>query len=336
MDKKQTLLVKTHAFGDALLCTPAAASLVEGGGKFLVLTGPSAAPVWERLPGIEKVFTAPFPPTSRPGFLKLLLWSVVNRKQFSGVSRAIVFQASPAVRRWVRVLTNADIQSAGGFSLGRWEKTRPMRKGEFAGHSYASVAGVRPTSWIPRFRIKEDEIAWADGIHSEISSFVIAPGGGRNPRDDVPEKRWPAERYAEIAARLDGLGVRVILVGGPADAGIAKEIVQTTECGVMDFTGQITWGETAALLAGCRGFLGADSGPAHLAVAVGAPAVVLFGPTCAKQMYAPETVYSVTAAVPCSPCYSSAVFPGCRLGKAVCMEAVTVTAVWEAVRMALD
>ena len=54
------LAVRTHAFGDALMCTPAVAALAAGN-DVTVLSGPSARPVWSRLPGIERVLTAPVP-----------------------------------------------------------------------------------------------------------------------------------------------------------------------------------------------------------------------------------------------------------------------------------
>ncbi len=88
------LLVKTHAFGDALLCTPSVRELIsERNAEYWVLTGYSAAPVWERFPGIARVFVAPIPPLSAfTGNLALARWSVRNRNTLRNVSESIVFQ----------------------------------------------------------------------------------------------------------------------------------------------------------------------------------------------------------------------------------------------------
>ena len=101
--RSPVLLVKTHAFGDALICTPAVKELV-GSSKsdFWVLTGDSAADVWERFPGINKVFVAPVPPSGTGGYLELVRWSVRNRKLLKNVRETFVFQGSPAIRRWIR------------------------------------------------------------------------------------------------------------------------------------------------------------------------------------------------------------------------------------------
>lgn len=330
------LLVKTHAFGDALLCTPAAGELSRRGGELWVLTGPSAAPVWERYPGVERVFSAPIPFSGITGAAGLLSWSLRNRKELRRVERTIVLQGSPAVRRWVRFLTSAPMRSCGGTSLGRWEQVFPMVEGEFAGSAYAEAAGVDVIDWRPVFPVFQSETDWVRTLGLPSPLFAVAPGGGKNPRDTVPEKRWPPGRFAETARRLAEAGLRIVLLGGSGDRQAAKEMMN--ECGIelLDLTGRTTWGQTAAILRMCTGFLGADSGTAHLATARGVPSVVLFGPSSPDCLYAPGLVQPVASPAECSPCYSNSLFPGCVRGSAVCMESIQVEDVWTALRKVLN
>lgn len=330
------LLVKTHAFGDALLCTPAARELSLEGGRLWVLTGPSAAPVWERFPGIERVFVAPIPFSGPTGAAGLARWSLRNRRELQRVEGTVVLQGSSAVRRWVRFLTSAPMRSCGGTSLGRWEKVFPMVEGEFAGSAYAAAAGVDVFDRRPVFPVleREEDRVRALGLPSPL--FAVAPGGGNNPRDTVLEKRWPPDRFAETARKLAGAGLNVVLLGGAGDRRAAEEMIN--ECGaeLLDLTGRTTWGQTAAVLDRCAGFLGADSGTAHLATARGVPSVVLFGPSSPSCLYAPGLVHPVKSPVDCSPCYSNSLFPGCRHGKAVCMGSVRVEDVWAVLRKVLN
>jgi ADP-heptose:LPS heptosyltransferase len=91
-------------------------------------------------------------------------------------------------------------------------------------------------------------------------------------------KRWPTEKYRELIAALrEEAGDRVIVVEGPDEAGVADEIVGATGAArVIKLAGPL--GEAAALLERAELYVGTDSGLAHLAAAVGTPAVTIFAP----------------------------------------------------------
>ncbi|MBN2586184.1 MAG: glycosyltransferase family 9 protein [Candidatus Fermentibacteraceae bacterium] len=330
------LLVKTHAFGDALMCTPAVRELVRDGRTIWALTGPSASPVWERVQGISRVFVAPVPPSGAADGMRLLKWTLGMRGELRGTDSALVFQGSPFIRRWVRFLTSSRVVSCGGNSLGSWETVYPLEPGELAGQAFARVAGVEVSDWRPEFPVKEAEMRWAEKLGLPFPLFAIAPGGGRNPRDTVMEKRWMPERYAELAGRLSSAGIGTVLLGGGDDRAAAAEMARFSSCGLLDMTGRTTWGQTAAILDRCCGFLGADSGTAHLAAARGIPSVVLFGPSSPSALYPEGLIIPVTACVDCSPCYSNSLFPGCRNDRALCMESIEMEDVWPALVRVLD
>jgi ADP-heptose:LPS heptosyltransferase len=89
-------------------------------------------------------------------------------------------------------------------------------------------------------------------------------------------KNWPAERFADVVRGLDGEPVRLIV--GEADAGPA-DAVETSLGRQLPRLNQPPLAELAARLAGCRAYLGNDSGVSHLAGLSGARTLVLFGPT---------------------------------------------------------
>jgi ADP-heptose:LPS heptosyltransferase len=97
-------------------------------------------------------------------------------------------------------------------------------------------------------------------------------------------KRWPAEKYAELIGQLyQKLGDRVVLIEGPDEQGVAEEILRHCDAKggyrprVLPLRGPL--GEAAAVLERAALYVGSDSGLAHLAAAVGTPAVTLFAPS---------------------------------------------------------
>jgi len=248
----------------------------------------------------------------------------------------MVFQRSPAIRRWVRFLTGAPMRSAGGESLGKWESVFPMPEREFAGRSFSKVAGVSPEDFRPIFPVREIEREWVSKLGLPEPLFAIAPGGGKNPRDTVLQKRWYPERFAAIADRLAATGLRIVLLGGPDDVGPAKETSQLCSSTVIDLSGKTAWGQTAAVLEKCIGFLGADSGAAHLAAAVKIPSIVLFGPSSPDYLFAPGIISPVRSNIDCSPCYSNSLFPGCVHENARCMNSIETDEVWFTLQKVLN
>ena len=93
-------------------------------------------------------------------------------------------------------------------------------------------------------------------------------------------KRWPAERYAALADRLiDELGAQVLLVGSNAEAGVSQEVSRQMRNQPLTLTGQTDLAELVATLSLVDLLVTNDTGPAHIASALGRPTLVIFGPT---------------------------------------------------------
>ncbi len=310
------LAVKTHAFGDALLTTPAVSALVRQGHKVSVVAGPSSLPVWSRFPGLESVIYSPFPCSP----VRLILWSLKNRQK--GFEKAIHFGSSHSAMRWTEFIGRCPVISGADPSVG-FGRVQPSAA------DYCRIAGVEPGSLKPVFSVTPAERKFAEEIAGGCRYAVIAPGGGKNPREFVPEKRWPVERWSSVIRYLLEKGLKVFAVGGRDEA--AELSVLPCE----SLAGKLTWGQSAALIAEAVIFSGNDSGPAHLAVASDTEAVVLFGPTDPDSLYVKGTVHAVRSTAACSPCYSNSVFPGCS-NRSSCMSCISTEDVLKTIREILS
>ena len=108
-----------------------------------------------------------------------------------------------------------------------------------------------------------------------------APGAGLvaiNPGAGRPEKRWPAERFRALAQRLaEAPGVHVVALWGPGEEDLARSLVTEQPGAVLAPPTDLD--ELTELLRRCRLVVAGDTGPLHLAGAVGATCLGLFGPT---------------------------------------------------------
>lgn len=143
-------------------------------------------------------------------------------------------------------------------------------------------------------------------------------------------KIWPADRFTELIDRLHLEGeVRCVLLGAPSDRTISDEIIKRAGRPPLDLVGRTNLRELTALLELAERVICLDSGPMHIAAALGKPVVAIFGPTNAAKTgpYSPlATVVSKPLA--CSPCYRR----NCPLGHHACMKELTVADLLSQVR----
>ena len=109
-------------------------------------------------------------------------------------------------------------------------------------------------------------------------------------------KRWHAEGWRALAARLAEHGLAIVATGGPGEA--ERRYLDDIWDGddVRRLDGQLSWPELAALLAGARVFVGPDTSVTHLAAAAGCPTVALYGPTD-PRLWGPWPVGGLDAAL---------------------------------------
>jgi ADP-heptose:LPS heptosyltransferase len=121
------------------------------------------------------------------------------------------------------------------------------------------------------------EFLFEHGVKDGDRLVALNPGAGR------PEKRWPIPFFRELAGRLaDEARARVLIVWGPDEASLAREIVTDLPSRPL-LAPPTDLHELAALLERASLTVAGDTGPLHLAAALGRPALGLFGPTRAER-----------------------------------------------------
>jgi lipopolysaccharide heptosyltransferase II len=164
---------------------------------------------------------------------------------------------------------------------------------------------------------------------------AVHAGGGR------PVKQWHTSRFADVATALGReYGATIVLTGTSHEAGVIDE-VQAAIPGtvrVLNLSGQADLLDMAAVLERVAVFITGDTGPMHLAAAVGTPLVSIFGPSDPVR-YAPRTERSriVRIDLPCAPCNRIRLPPErCRGHVPDCLDGITVDRVLAAVRECLS
>jgi len=133
------------------------------------------------------------------------------------------------------------------------------------------------------------DIAWLTGEagHRPPEPFALLVPGGAPHR---PAKRWPAERYGELAKALAARGVTPVVLGhGPEEAALAATI-RGAEPAAQVLVSQTSFGDIADLARRAALVVGNDTGPAHIAIAAGCPGVVLFSAESNPALSAPRPV----------------------------------------------
>ena len=179
-----------------------------------------------------------------------------------------------------------------------------------------------PAQGAPEFRLRplpadRQEVA---GLLSRHGLSQHEPWIGVNVGARWLTKRWPPEFFASMMDHLQEKGVgRVVLIGGPEDQAAAQAVKRLMRTVPVDLCGATAIGLLPALLETAGVLLTNDSGPMHVAAAVGTPVVALFGPTSPVRTGPYGAGHQVLSnPVPCSPCFhrscSNPVYLACQTG----------------------
>jgi heptosyltransferase II len=194
--------------------------------------------------------------------------------------------------------------------------------------------GFEPPDVLPRIEItpptaaRVDDLLAREGIGRDSPLVGMAPGAAYGHA-----KRWPPDRVAALAARLNHRGATCVLVGAADDRDAGREIESSLPAGarVVNLIGRTDLRLFAGLLAACHAFVSNDSGAMHLAAAAGVPVAAIFGPTN-ERVTAPLGDHDVIIhQVFCRPC----MLRDCPIDHR-CMRGITVDMVFDVVSRRLD
>lgn len=303
---ERILVVRPDHLGDVLFSTPALALLREIFPKAHIayLCGPWSSPLLERNPHLDRVLTCDFPWFNRrpkETFWQpyLLLWRQAQSLRREGFDTAINLRFDFWWGAWLAALAQIPqrigydspecrpfLTHAIPYISGRHEVSQNLALVATAG---AGMGTAVPTSDLPlgawqHYRLEfhpasQDECYMRRllaelGLPARHNPLVCIHAGS-----GAMVKHWPSERWAIIADALaQRFKAHIILTGSATEEALAKGIAARMQWPATVLAGRTSLGQLAALFALSDLVLGPDSGPLHLAVAMGTPTVHLYGP----------------------------------------------------------
>jgi lipopolysaccharide heptosyltransferase I len=150
---------------------------------------------------------------------------------------------------------------------------------------------------------------------------------GINPGASILHNRWEAEKFGKLSDILiEKYNAKIIVFGGKQDIELSKNMLEVMKNKVAVAVGKTTLKQLAALISKCSLFVGNDTGPLHIAVAMKTPTVAIFGPADPRRTGPYGNIHKIVYKnFPCSPCFRH---PTCKDYK--CMKEISVEDVLEA------
>ena len=185
----------------------------------------------------------------------------------------------------------------------------------------------------PESELKAKDMLAAVGIEETDCVVGIAPGAGGSWGKDASYKHWPVLKFVQVADRVAAeLKAKIIILGDESESSLAEVMVQVMRNKPIDLTGKTSLDILPAIIKNCNLLITNDGGPMHLAVAVGARSVSVFGPVSEKVYgpFPPSAKHIVLKwDMVCRPCYKNFRMPVCENDRE-CLRQVSVGAVFDA------
>lgn len=353
---KKILIRGVNWIGDAVLTIPSVRSIKKSfpSAHIAILVNPLIAQIFKENPDVDEIIIYGDNHKGVKG--RFILANMLRSKKFD---TAILLQNAfdAAFIAWLARIPER-IGYSRDFRRPLLTKAIPVRKDIVSQHQVyyyldlLNSIGIKTAETQPYLFLTSEERQLAKNMIS-LKDDKTVPLIGINPGATYGSaKRWPAERFAEVIARIvDHLNGRVIIFGSPSETDIADEIVSlvrkgkpaefpaqgvefkglTTESkpGVLDMSGKTDIRELASLISLCDAFITNDSGPMHIASALLVPTVAVFGSTNSRTT-GPfgEGHKTVSKNLPCAPCMKRE----CPEKHLRCMTEISSDGVFEALR----
>lgn len=304
-EPETALVARLDSDGDVLLAGPAIRAVAASGRRVVLLCGPRGRGAASLLPGVDAVieFCAPWIDPEPGPVDPVATQAMVDAVRREGPSEAMIltsFHQDPLPTALLLRLAGVprigaicddypgsllDVRHRIAGSL--HEAQRGLSLAAAMGHTLAPGDDDRLRVLPPR------QHGWDPG-----SPYVVV-----HPGASVQARAWPAHRHAALVRQLSSHGVPVAVTGGPDEVALTAAVAQDLP-GVVDLGGRTTLSELAGLLQGAAAVVVGNTGPAHLAAAVGCPVVSVFAPTVPSNRWRPWRVPTrlLERAVPCAGC----------------------------------
>jgi ADP-heptose:LPS heptosyltransferase len=303
------LAVRLDNAGDVLLAGPAIRALAHRATRVTLLCGPHGRRAAELLPGVDEivVWRAPWIDPEPGPVDRASVAALVERIAALGAERALIFGSfhqSPLPTALV-------LRLAGVPWIGATSVDYPGALLDLRHRIDRDVHEVERSLDLAR-HAGFDLPAGDDGAlrvrRATGAATPPAPAGDYvvvHPGASVPARAWAPERNARLVDALVAAGRRVVVTGAPAERALTARVAgPPAREAVLDLGGETDLAGLAEVIAGARAIVVGNTGPAHLAAAVGTPVASLFAPTVPAARWRPWGVAHelLHREVPCAGC----------------------------------
>ncbi|MEU3294863.1 glycosyltransferase family 9 protein [Streptomyces longwoodensis] len=313
----RALVTRLDSFGDVLLAGPAIRAVAARADHVTLLCGPLGAPAAHLLPGVDEVLVweAPWAGFEPPPVRRRAVEELIAAVRADTALVLTSFHQSPLPTALLLRLAGvtriaADSEDYPGSLLDVRHHRAPHAHEVDAALDLAEAAGFpRPAD--TRLRIlPPPDISALTGAGPYV---VVHPGAS------VPARAWSPARCAQAVRALADAGHRVVVTGGPGERALTRRVAGNDG---VDLGGRTGAPELAGVLARADAVVTGNTGPAHLAAAVGTPVVSLFAPVVPAERWRPYGVPCVLLGDQHAPCADSRARQ-CPVPGHPCLESVT-------------
>lgn len=328
---KKILVRSTNWIGDVIMTTPALRTIRENfpEAEITILALPWVADIFSACPHVDRIFFY-----DKNGKYRGLRGRLPLIKDLAALKFDLTILLQNAFEA-AFVTYLAGIPARAGYTTdGRFlflthrVKLPKARKKIHQVHYYQGLLedlGLKPGSDELFLQLPEKDMAWARRFVDE--NVPDGPLVGFNPGAAYgPAKRWPADKFAELAVQVAGkLNGRMLVFGTEADREAASIINAAAPGLVFDMTGRTSLAQAMALINCCRVFVTNDSGLMHVGAALKTPTVAIFGSTnpITTGPFSKNSVV-IRKEIPCSPCLKT----HCRKSDFQCMRDISADEVF--------
>lgn len=294
-------VIRRSALGDVVLCEPAIAALARRypEARLEVVTNAPLHPLFAGHPGVHACLELSKARRLAAPDLAVDLHHRIDTWRWAGAARHH--------RVWVK---------RGPLDLWRAARGLPLHRGYHEGpHQLARIAAALPGLHLPDApRLFLPPVLAPDALAAAAvaqGAIVLVPGASR------AVKAWPAAHFARLGRDLAEQGHAVVVLGGAAEAAVVRDVAAASGASALD--PHLDVAGLMAVLGAARLVVGNDSGPAHVAQALGTPTVVLFGPTPPGRWGPRAPNQAVSLSPSCGPCSDHGARP-CRQARRWCLD----------------
>jgi lipopolysaccharide heptosyltransferase III len=297
-DNERVLIVRPDHLGDLLFVRPALKRVRRQlpGMRLTLMVGPWSQAIVENDEAVDEIVTFPFPGFTRakpgdPSEPYRLLFEAAKLIREQRPAAVVILRddhwwgALAARQAGAPIIVGSDHPAMHALLTDDVSVDRSHAVARNAAIFDAAARRLGSTIELPPPDVDNTPLIWEiqeadrqrvrqllanNGVERQFA--VIHPGSG------APVKLWPVERWAQMADRISDAGYAVVLTGSESEVPLLRRVASSAGS-VRSLGGQTTIRELAAVFEQAQAVLGVDSGPLHLAVAVGAPTAHLYGPS---------------------------------------------------------